>query len=195
NLLSSQENLEHSSYAADLKLIQHEWDADNAGLMVDLLKRQISDLGQKHLRHFEWHYWNRLLHGATKVVELEGGARGQVAEFSPDRKLLAGLTKNKKHVVIRLWDTASGKVVKELLGPRRNPPATAQANLLKGQMVFSAKGRYLAAGIGFHRLSGVGGSGKPGFLPKPGGGGGFVTGGGFGSSSPTELWVWDVETG
>jgi serine/threonine protein kinase/WD40 repeat protein len=184
DLLSSQDDLRHALYAADLKLIQHAWDTDHVGRVVELLKAQIPRSGQKDLRHFEWQYWDRLMHGAKKIVELKGGEPGLFAEFSPDRKLLASVAVHREQVLVRLWDTATGEVFKNLVGPvLESLPKRTDSALIgaRGQFAFSADRRYLAAIIVFPSNA-LGGLGKPKKGPSP-------------SRPLKELWVWDLNTG
>jgi WD40 repeat protein len=120
------------------------------GRARDLLKTSIPAPGQKDVRHFEWHYWNRRINGDREVVRLKSGQPELYAEFSPDQRLLAGFVVNGDQVVVRLWDTKTGAVVSDLKGPVLGQPPPSQVgnpDPMSGHFVFSLDGQCLAAVI------------------------------------------------
>jgi WD40 repeat protein len=58
-------------YAAQMNLIQNEWEKDNVPAVRDLLAKLKPAPGEKDLRGFEWHYWDRLSHSELWTIELE----------------------------------------------------------------------------------------------------------------------------
>jgi serine/threonine protein kinase/WD40 repeat protein len=149
-LLASQENLQHSLNASDMKLVQFAWQSDDVGRVRDLLRKKIPGPGQTDHRHFEWHYWNKLVNGVETVVPLKGNDLGSRPVFSPDQSLLASLIvdKEKKMSVIRLWDTATGEVKKDLpgLALEDSPGGFGGTGAAFNQLTFSANGKRLAVG-------------------------------------------------
>jgi WD40 repeat protein/tRNA A-37 threonylcarbamoyl transferase component Bud32 len=51
-----------NQYAWDMQMLPLTWEDNNAGEARQMLERQIPGPGEKDLRHFEWHYWNRQTH-------------------------------------------------------------------------------------------------------------------------------------
>lgn len=66
----AREELRKSLYAASMSLIPSAWEADNVSRVHELLNEQIPKPGEKDLRHFEWHYWYRESHGASRSWKL-----------------------------------------------------------------------------------------------------------------------------
>jgi serine/threonine protein kinase/WD40 repeat protein len=196
-LHSSQTDLRHALNAADMKLIQVAWQSDDWERMLDLLNRNLAGVGQPDLRQFEWHYWNRLLHGAEKVVPLQDGAPRRVAAFSPDQRLLASAVVAGGHFVVRLWDPESGKVFRDCEGPAKaglGLPSRAP------RLAFSPDGQWLAAFV--NTLPDRTASRGPGKASTRGTGPGDPSfGKGAKDRSPglrarrRELWVWNISTG
>jgi WD40 repeat protein len=187
-LLALQENQQHSLNAATMKLVQFAWQSDDVSRSLNLLNKLIPATGQKDLRHFEWHYWDRLIHGAKEVVPLKSGGPQSYAEFSPSQSLLASVVLNGDRVIVRLWDTKTGAVVRDLKGPVLGQPPPGRTRAPKpviGNLVFSEDGKSLAAII---RMPTV--SADPAFD-------GTVKGLkdlGPKSSAP-ELWLWEIKSG
>jgi serine/threonine protein kinase/WD40 repeat protein len=191
-LLDSQFDLRRALYASDMKLIQVAWESDNLGRVRELLHSKVSAPGQKDLRHFEWHYWNRQANGGVQEIDLEGLNEGlppgsgdsKAPVFSPDGTVLAIMMSEKNAAVVKLWDTATGKVRLACRGPALEAETTAPLpGVMTGHMAFSADGKRLAAQISFRERTA---------LPKP------PTKGGFNASGfvlKTELLVWDTVSG
>jgi serine/threonine protein kinase/WD40 repeat protein len=173
-------------YPANMKLVQTAWQADNASRVLDLLEAVAPAPGQKDLRHFEWHYWNRLINGAKQVVPLKNGEPRVGAAFSPDQSLLASIAVDGDQVVVRLWDIKTGAVVRNLKGPVLAQPPTGQIrgpNPAIGQIAFSADGQWLAATIRTRTVA-ANGKGPGGFAKGPEG---FPL-----ELSAPELWLWET---
>jgi serine/threonine protein kinase/WD40 repeat protein len=175
-------------YPANMKLVPGAWQADNAGRVLELLKGVTPAHGQKDLRGFEWHYWNRVIHGAKEVVELKGGQPKPHAEFSPNRSLLASLAMGGDQVFVRLWDTKTGAVVRDLKGPVLVPPLPGRMrtpDLAIGHITFSADGQWLAAII---RMATVSAKGQTDDIME-------IFGGPGPKLETPELWLWEVKSG
>ena len=71
-------------YASDMNLIQREWEANNIGHVLDLLK----ETQDNPERNFEWNYWNRLTHRSAAVRVVPGDLFHCVA-ISPDGNKIA----------------------------------------------------------------------------------------------------------
>lgn len=149
-LLETQEDLQRAFNATEMKLIQMSWESDNLPRILDLLKTKVPAPGQKDLRNFEWHYWNRLVNGTDREVELPGIKPLRTA-FSPDGSILAGIVREDDQWLVKLWDTATGKVrqvcqaQKLELGPEADKYSFGFTT--EGQLAFSADGKRLAAAI------------------------------------------------
>jgi serine/threonine protein kinase/WD40 repeat protein len=113
-------------YGAQMSLIQNAWDAENTGRVRELLNATRPRPGQEDLRGFEWHYWQRQMHGEERTISLEldsvfsrsptpGIAALQFPAFSADGKWLADVTRFRTtsqtaELLVRLWDTETGKL-------------------------------------------------------------------------------------
>src|SRR5206468_3952900 len=70
---------------------------------------------QADVRGFEWHYWNHLRHPSLRTVPLEGGFhRAQQPAFSPDGSRFVAASVVDGRAELRVWDTATGRVVRTL---------------------------------------------------------------------------------
>jgi WD40 repeat protein/serine/threonine protein kinase len=147
-LLDAQKQLRSTLYAAHLNLVQTAWDADNIGRVHDLLSSQIPKPGQKDLRNFEWHYWQRLCHAELSTVKLEGSDPAQFYPFgrgvslSPDgTRLAATIPANSEgnNSQIKIWDTATGKELLTIPGP-----GSASSQTVSMTVTFSPDGTRLA---------------------------------------------------
>lgn len=75
-----------NAYAAEMNLIQRDWDLNSGRLVSDRLQRTLPEqTGGRDLRGFEWHYWDRQLN--SYLVAVEGV--GETPKFSPDGRLVA----------------------------------------------------------------------------------------------------------
>jgi WD40 repeat protein/serine/threonine protein kinase len=107
-------------YAAQLLLVQREWDDAHVGRVVEHLAAQPPKLpGDADLRGFEWYYWWRRCH--TDLLTLRGdtpGSHGVV--FSPDGQRLASTVgpapagRGTRGVTIR--DATTGREILSLKG-------------------------------------------------------------------------------
>jgi hypothetical protein len=59
-------------YDSSMILAQSAWESGAARRALELLRQWIPTPGEKDLRGFEWHYWNRLAHQEKRIVRLEG---------------------------------------------------------------------------------------------------------------------------
>jgi WD40 repeat protein/serine/threonine protein kinase len=131
---TGEEKNRHLLYAAQMSLAYQAWDTPNVGRVLELLEAQRPQPDAEDLRGFEWYLLWRLTNGRSRVLQ---GSTDRVDSvvFSPDgTKLAAGSWDGKA----RIWDAASGQVLKSL-----NPHA--------GQIfgvAYSPDGEYLAAGSG-----------------------------------------------
>jgi WD40 repeat protein len=111
-----------------MNLAQQAWEAGDIRRVRELLERHRPHPGESDLRHFEWHYLNRLCHQELLTLDARSGPASQVA-FSPDGKRLASAHRS----AVTVWDAQTGR---ELL-------------LLKGAgrfVAFSPDGKRLATG-------------------------------------------------
>ena len=66
------DRLQHTLYASDMNLAQHAWEAGDIRRVRELLERHRPHPGESDLRHFEWHYLNRLCH--QELLTLRGSS-------------------------------------------------------------------------------------------------------------------------
>ena len=80
----------------------HAWEAGNAGLVEDLLRRHLPVPGpnQTDLRRFEWYYLFRLCSRTLQTPTLE---QSKFTVFSADGKMLASADNS----TVKLWDAHS----------------------------------------------------------------------------------------
>jgi WD40 repeat protein/tRNA A-37 threonylcarbamoyl transferase component Bud32 len=141
-LEDAQEELRGTLYAAQMKLIQNAWEADNIARVRELLDQQRPQPGQKkELRGFEWHYWNRLSHAELRTVDL-GARTVRTMAFSRDGSRFAAVIaiSDPKQLLalnseIRLWRTAAPSAFRTL----------EKAARLIDNVAFSPDGKLLAA--------------------------------------------------
>jgi WD40 repeat protein len=98
-------------YSAKLNLAQVAYEQSNFGRVHELLE----DTRDHPKRSFEWHYWQRQLHGESRILRGISGEVYRVA-FSPDATRVAahGLT----HLIV--WDAASGRELLNIPAPHPN---------------------------------------------------------------------------
>ena len=84
------DRLQRTLYASDMNLAQHAWEAGDIRRVRELLERHRPNPGESDLRHFEWHYLNRLCHQELLTLDGRSGPADHVA-FSPDGKRLASV--------------------------------------------------------------------------------------------------------
>src|SRR5262249_37078038 len=137
-----------------------------------ILKRQLPKPGQKDLRHFEWHYWNRMSQ-PEKEVKLENPPPNFEGRFSPDGTTVAELARADGQFVVKIWDTVTGKLRVVCPGASVDQDPPKKKSLNKLQMEFSTDGKRLVAHISRKGLA-LDGTGKV---------------------EANEFWVWDAATG
>jgi WD40 repeat protein/tRNA A-37 threonylcarbamoyl transferase component Bud32 len=108
-LLLMEEELRRTLYTSDLNLIQASWEANNIGRVLELLDRHRPRPGERDLRGFEWHYWNRLCHADLRTLKLPGAA-GATLALSRDGTRVAAIIQENLSYVVKVWDTATGKL-------------------------------------------------------------------------------------
>ncbi len=117
-------------YVAQMRLARQAWEDGNVLQLKEILESQRPEhttVGD--LRNFEWHYYNRLLHGARWIGDQHQEAVVDVA-FSPDGALIASASLDG---TLRIWSSTDGRQIR-LLIPSAIPLALA----------FSPDGRRLA---------------------------------------------------
>jgi WD40 repeat protein len=115
-LAAKEQQLQRTLYASDMNLALHAWEAGNIRPVRELLERHRPHPGESDLRHFEWHYLNRLCH--QELLTLDG--RSQPAchvAYSPDGKRLASTHGGfGKPPVVWVWDAQTGRELFALEG-------------------------------------------------------------------------------
>ena len=114
-------------YASSMNLAQAAWESGDARRTLELLRQWVPKPGEKDLRGFEWHYWNRQAHQEARSVRLQGltpqdRATGLVGAVSRDGTRVAGAVNDLARYTwtIRVWDATSGQ---ELWKPPRSREA------------------------------------------------------------------------
>jgi serine/threonine protein kinase len=118
-LLSSQDSLRSTLYAARMNLTKAAWESVNPARALDLLAASIPKPGEPDPRGFEWHYWRRMAHGESTVRKLPGlgqpGFRSRA--FSPDGSLAAAVEASSDQNRARrllVYETATGRLFRKL---------------------------------------------------------------------------------
>jgi WD40 repeat protein len=133
---ATQEQLRHTLYAARMNLAKNALDLGGIGRAQELLVQLRPKDKETDLRHFEWHYLNRLCHGA--LLTIKRGATGppsgdRIVAFSPNGMHLAGAAGER---TVKVWDAQTGQ---ELL------TLPEFAGGVSG-VAFSPNGKWLAVG-------------------------------------------------
>ncbi len=125
-LAKQKEQQRRMLYVAQINLIQKAWDSDNTERVRELLNATRPRPGEQDLRSFEWNYWQRMLHGEERTLQLPLGPSSErktvTAAVSHDGQYVAAVTGTSPRIV-RVWETGSGKqrfekqVIPEVLVP------------------------------------------------------------------------------
>jgi WD40 repeat protein/serine/threonine protein kinase len=145
-LRATQAELRSILYAADMNLANHAWEEAAVPRVVELLEKYHPKPGELDLRHFEWHFLNRLRH-ADPLLTLRDDKDEDFwnpvwVAFSPGGKRLISTTgggTNFSGIVapeLRLWDAQTG----QLLLSAKGHGGTGD------NVVFSPDGKRLASG-------------------------------------------------
>ena len=141
-----------SLYAADIFISRTALDAgDPAGASV-ALENHRPRAGEPDIRDFEWHWLWRAVRGDAAAVFRGHSNTVTAVACSPDARLLASCAHDG---TIRLWNPASGELVRVLCLPGRPPAKGAPTQTLTrmlNNVAFSPDGELLAAfsGEGVH---------------------------------------------
>ena len=135
----------HTLYAADMLLLHAAWQGENLTAVSDLLNRYENLSGQDDVRGFEWHFLNRLLHGARlswREAPEEKGSPGSILgmAISPDGKTLATAQMGNK---LKLWNLADGRLLQDI-ATGQNEAGGKDATKIAG-LFFADEGRKLVA--------------------------------------------------
>ena len=98
-------------YAAKMNLAQVSWKDSHVGRLRELLTEAQPQPGQRDLRGFEWHYWNRLVDSYYIKFEEHTSEVTSVA-FSADWKRIATTS----IASMKVWDATTGRVTRTLHG-------------------------------------------------------------------------------
>jgi len=152
-LLTTQADLRETLYAAHINLAHNAWQANNINGMQSLLQRCVPNPGESDLRHFEWHYLQRLSHPELLTFNGDSSPVFDVA-YSPDGKRLASVSADN---TVTVWDVQTRRVLRSLdsgaydvsfsadgqrLLPRWSEPSNSRVH----DVAFSSDGQRLASG-------------------------------------------------
>jgi WD40 repeat protein/tRNA A-37 threonylcarbamoyl transferase component Bud32 len=129
--LKSEDYARHLAYAAKLNLAMHDWQDANLEEVERQLKATRPAAGKSDLRGFEWYYLDRLSHSSGQTLSGHTWVVTSVV-FSRDGRRLASSCWDG---TARLWDAASGALIRTLNG---NEPVYAVAFQPDGTRVASA---------------------------------------------------------
>jgi serine/threonine protein kinase/WD40 repeat protein len=123
----ARQDLRRSLYAADMRLVQAAWDRGRHGEVTRLLEREKAE--NPDLIGFEWNYWTRQSHQASRTISLQGNRFSFTPAFSGDGSRFIAISgrvpvqrKGKPltyHVdKWNVWDVSSGQVVATVAFPQ-----------------------------------------------------------------------------
>ncbi|MFL5330462.1 MAG: protein kinase domain-containing protein [Gemmataceae bacterium] len=92
-------------HAADMSLAARAWEVGNVPRVLQLLDAHRPKPSEADLRGFEWHYLNRVCHGAVEVRRLGDGFKD--LRLLADGSYTIGRIANDKP--LRLWNTQTGE--------------------------------------------------------------------------------------
>jgi WD40 repeat protein/serine/threonine protein kinase len=124
------DQLQRTLYAAHMNLAQHAMEAGGIERVMELLEQHRPKAGEPDLRHFEWHYLNRLCH--SELLTLKGA---WPVSYSPDGKRLASGSQDN---TVKVWDAQTARELHSLKGH------SGQVN----SIAFSLDGKRLASASG-----------------------------------------------
>jgi WD40 repeat protein/serine/threonine protein kinase len=131
-LRATQDKLRSRTYAAEINLAQHAFEAGVSRRTRDLLEKHRPRVGETDLRGFEWNYLDRLCH--QDLLTLKGHTSGiTIVVYSPDGKRLASASSDQ---TVKVWDAQTGQ---ELLSFKRHTGVVLS-------LAFSPDGKRLASG-------------------------------------------------
>jgi WD40 repeat protein len=132
-----------NQYVAHANLMASDWDSANLGRILDTLEvYRKPPAGRKDLRGWEWYYQERLCHQEIHTFKIPKNWRypqpGNVFRlaFSPDGAWLATGSNDGE---VRLWDVATGALIRTMSHKSQIGPPTSVA--------FSPDGTQLAAAV------------------------------------------------
>lgn len=127
--------MRRQSYAADMKAAHIAIRENNLRYALSLLRKYFPKQNEEDLRGVEWRYlWQACRSDALKSLDHDGAIVRQ-AVFSPDGRYIATSSFDG---MLRIWEVASGEIVEQFDGYRRDGP--------NHPVAFSPDGRFLAYG-------------------------------------------------
>jgi serine/threonine protein kinase/WD40 repeat protein len=96
-------------YVSRCALIQSAWDAQEYGRVRELLAEQIPTAGQRDLRGFEWHYFDRQINGELRSVPIPRSNAYQPPPMSPDGTRLLRVVEGRDGNWLKSFNTETGQ--------------------------------------------------------------------------------------
>jgi serine/threonine protein kinase len=111
--IAARENLRRTLFAASMNSISTAWKEDNIKRVVELLDEQFPKADDSDLRHFEWHYWDRLSHSELRQWRFDAHDYLTGFAFSGDgRRIVYWKRPNSNQIqgedILRVLDVNSG---------------------------------------------------------------------------------------
>src|SRR5262249_24593604 len=105
-------------YTAQASLTQHAWDANDLVRVRELLRQQVPAEGERDLRGFEWHFWDRRAHAEQTTVAIPDliPLASAGPSLSPDGTRVVGRARwgdgqGRSSRRVTVWDAATGKAL------------------------------------------------------------------------------------